>query len=122
MISLSLEAERAQRGQAKEPEATLDEYIQEAGWEHGHSWSPGLSTSCIPAGTSTAQSALKPFEFRDEHKAVRAAITHRFFACPPTYFVTRKVEKYMQNGQNGQPLHLKYDLKRSAVYYLPSIW
>ena len=73
-ISLSLEAGRAQLGQAKEPEATLDENIQEAGWEHGHSWSPGLSTSCIPAGSSTAQSALKPFEFRDEHKAVRAAI------------------------------------------------
>ena len=29
-ISLSLEAGRAQLGQAEEPEATLDEYIQEA--------------------------------------------------------------------------------------------
>ena len=32
-ISLSLEAGRAQLGQAEEPEATLDEYIQEAGLE-----------------------------------------------------------------------------------------
>ena len=32
-ISLLLEAGRAQLGQAKEPEATLDEYIQEAGFE-----------------------------------------------------------------------------------------
>ena len=32
-ISLSLEVGRAQLGQAEEPEATLDEYIQEAGFE-----------------------------------------------------------------------------------------
>ena len=32
-ISLSLEAGRAQLGEAEEPEATLDEYIQEAGLE-----------------------------------------------------------------------------------------
>ena len=32
-ISLSLEAERGQLGQAEEPEAPLDEYIQEAGFE-----------------------------------------------------------------------------------------
>ena len=43
-ISLSLEASGAQLGQA---ETSHNEYNQEAGWEHGHSWSPGLSTSCI---------------------------------------------------------------------------
>ena len=32
-ISLSLEAERAQLGQAEEPEAALDEFIQEASLE-----------------------------------------------------------------------------------------
>ena len=32
-ISLSLKAGRAQLGQAEEPKATLDEYIQEAGLE-----------------------------------------------------------------------------------------
>ena len=32
-ISLSLEVGRAQLGQAEEPEATLDEYIPEAGFE-----------------------------------------------------------------------------------------
>ena len=32
-ISLSLEAERGQLGQTEEPEAPLDEYIQEAGFE-----------------------------------------------------------------------------------------
>ena len=31
--SLSLEVGRAQLGQAEEPEATLDEYMQEAGFE-----------------------------------------------------------------------------------------
>ena len=35
-ISLSLEARRAQLGQAKEMEPTFDEYIQELGLEHGH--------------------------------------------------------------------------------------
>ena len=32
-ISLKLKAGRAQLGQAEEPEATLDEYMQEAGFE-----------------------------------------------------------------------------------------
>ena len=58
-ISLSLEAGRAQRGQAEGAEAALDEYVQEAGLEAGHSWSPGLRTLCIPAGTTNAESALK---------------------------------------------------------------
>ena len=41
-ISLSLEARRAQLGQAEEPEPTLNEYVQEPGLEHGHPWPPEL--------------------------------------------------------------------------------
>ena len=41
-ISLSLEARRAQLGQAEEPEPTLNEYDQEPGLEHGHPWPPEL--------------------------------------------------------------------------------
>ena len=76
-ISLSLEAGRAQLGQAEGAEASLDEYTQEAGLEAAHSSSPALRISKISADTANAQSALKPFRFQ----ALSAVFCHGDFDC-----------------------------------------
>ena len=49
---------------------------------------------------------LKPFEFRDEHKAVQV------LCLSANIHVTQKVEKYMQNGQL---LQLKSDLPFNLI-------
>ena len=91
-ISLSLEAGRAQLGQAEGAEASLDKYIQEAGleaWTFLVTWALNFVYSGRHGEHAECPGNL--LEFRDGHEAVRAAIISGFFACPPTYISRRRL-------------------------------
>ena len=98
-ISLSLEADRAQLGQAEGAETSLDEYNQEAGLER---WT-FLVTRALnfvysgrhgdraerPETSSNSEMNTKQFEQQSSQVLCLSANIH----------FTQKVEKYMQNGQ-----------------------
>ena len=98
-ISLSLEAGRAQLGQAEGAEAALDEYIQEAGleaWTFLVTWALNFVYSGRhgdraerPETSWNSEMDTKQFEQQSSQVLCLSANIH----------FTQKVVKYMQNGQ-----------------------
>ena len=88
-ISLSLEARRAQFGQAEGAEASLDEYIQEAGleaWTFLVTW----ALNFVYSGRH-GERAERPDSLQIQRRTQTSSSSNhlRFFACPPIYISRR---------------------------------
>ena len=88
-------------------------------WKHGHSRSLGLWTSCIPAGTAHAQSALKPLGIQRWTRSSSSSNRLRFFACPPTYISRRRLEVHAERPATSVE---GWPTRATVVSHYPSIW
>ena len=112
-ISFSLEAGRAQLGQAEGAEAALDEHIQEAGleaWTFLVTWAlnfvySGRYGERAERPETFWNSEMDTKQFEQQSSQVLCLFANIHF--------TQKVEKYMQNGQL---LQLKGDLQEQLSY------
>ena len=112
-ISLSLEAGRAQLGQAEGAEASLDEYIQEAGleaWTLLVTWAlnfvySGRRGERAGRPETSWKSEMDTKQFEQQSSQVHCLSANIHF--------TQKEKKYMQNGQL---LQLKGDLQKQLSY------